>query len=504
MNLKLLTSILFLIITGIQLLFGQERMGIVNSNYAGSNGTMINPSSIVKTRFDAEITLLTIGTFIDNNYVYVQKTNLFGVLGLMKTVGGPMIYNEKNVIWDAETSTFNIKDVYDKKDKTAYMDLLLRGPSFMISKDKDSFGFHNALRLGMSLRNVPYDFAKFGFEGVGYTPQWDTWREVPDLRFNLMSWSELGFSYGRVLYEDRDYRLNAGLTFKFLYGYLSGFVLSEGLYYYITTDTVKPNTFKWVDTSTASYGYTDPFSFQRGNLKKGKGKGLDLGITYSKITGPDNYKWKIGISLLDFGKIKFVTNAKELRIDYGSAFFHRGDSLNWNTVADLDTFVSRKFYQDYYYTEEDNKYRMKLPLAASLQFDYQLTDRIYINSTVIQRLHSKKPLYRLTPGVDRSNIFTITPRFESKQFELHFPFVLYEYREPRLGVATRIAFLVIGTDKLSSLFLKRDFSGYDFYMSIKFLINKNKKTGGKANKPGKGPTGSQQLFRKLGIGCYDF
>jgi hypothetical protein len=49
----------------------QEMLGIVNSNYAGSVGSIINPSSIVNSKLFMDINLVTADIFAQNNYLYI-------------------------------------------------------------------------------------------------------------------------------------------------------------------------------------------------------------------------------------------------------------------------------------------------------------------------------------------------------------------------------------------------------------------------------------------------
>ena len=58
-------------------------------------------------------------------------------------------------------------DYYNKKDKNAYANQRILGPSFALTVGRSSFGIVTGTRMVMSTRNVPYDIAKFIFEKLG-------------------------------------------------------------------------------------------------------------------------------------------------------------------------------------------------------------------------------------------------------------------------------------------------------------------------------------------------
>ena len=51
----------------------QEMLGIVNSNYAGSNGAMINPSSIVNSKLFMDINLISGNVFVQSNFLHMDS-----------------------------------------------------------------------------------------------------------------------------------------------------------------------------------------------------------------------------------------------------------------------------------------------------------------------------------------------------------------------------------------------------------------------------------------------
>ena len=65
-------TLLIVILFSVYTSHAQEMWGIAVSNYAGSNGSMINPSSIVNSKLYMDINILAADVFVDNNYVYIH------------------------------------------------------------------------------------------------------------------------------------------------------------------------------------------------------------------------------------------------------------------------------------------------------------------------------------------------------------------------------------------------------------------------------------------------
>jgi hypothetical protein len=113
----------------------------------------------------------------------------------------------------------------------------------------------------------------------------------------------------------------------------------------------------------------------------------------------------------------------------------------------------------------------------SVQFDYRLTNKFYINSILVH------PLVTSEASVVRPSQISLTPRFETDYFEVAMPVILYNYRYPRIGLSARFHKVVIGTDKLGAFFGVKDFTGMDFYVMVKLQFfkgncrNFNKKFG---------------------------
>ena len=123
---------------------------------------------------------------------------------------------------------------------------------------------------------------------------------------------------------------------------------------------------------------------------------------------------------------------------------------------------NNQFYSNPAAGKTADNYSLILPGAASLQFDYSVTPTFYVNLSVIQRL----PLGDY--AVKRANQISITPRYETRRFEIAVPYSLYDYYRNRIGLAIRYGVLVLGTDMIGPYTGLSNAYGFDFFVGIKY------------------------------------
>ena len=139
--------------------------------------------------------------------------------------------------------------------------------------------------------------------------------------------------------------------------------------------------------------------------------------------------------------------------------------------------LSYEFSGDSLQLLRNSAFSIALPTALSLQIDNRITSKFYANLAIVQ------PLVLNDATIVRPSQLAITPRFETDYFELAMPFIIYNYKYPRLGLSARFHKIVVGTDKLGGFFGMKDFTGLDFYVMVKLQFfrgncrNFNKKFG---------------------------
>jgi hypothetical protein len=471
--------VLFFLTSGIKSLYSQEMLGIVNSSYSGITGTLINPAVTVTSPFYIDINLVSADVFIENNNIYMAKEEYRFSRFFSKNPQFPTHGEDNNLI---------VYDYYNRKDKKGYANLRVMGPSFAITVGRHAFGLVTGARAVMSAKNIPYEIAKFGFQRLEYPPQYDiNYVDNRNMYNAEMAWAEIGFNYSYVIKQQGLNYLAAGATVKLLRGYAGGYFNSENIdYVVLDRDTLIVHNFN------AEAGYSLPVNYETNELLhsplfKGKGIGLDLGVIYQKKkrSGSNEivsklcaqtyipYKYKIGISLLDIGRVKFKENSEKLIFDDASTYWPGITWLEYTNMRDLTDTISQMFYGNPTQLVQQTDIKIALPTAISVQVDYNYKNNWYINGTMVYPIQFSKS------GLIRPVIIGITPRYETRNFEASLPLTLYDWTRPRFGLSARYRGFFIGTEKISGFFHFTDFTGLDFYAGLKLSLQK----GDCRNKP---------------------
>jgi hypothetical protein len=452
----------------------QEMFGLVSGNFAGVSGVMTNPSSMVNSKLYLDINFLTMDVFVHNNYLYVPSGN----------------HNSWEIFrhqptWPAAANGKYVLDYYtDKYKKNAYVNFRLNGPSAMLVYGDHAFAIHDAIRSVTSVRGIELPTAKFGYEGLYYTPQQNINYNTSNFRLAELTWGEVGFSYAYQYKIKNKDSWTAGISIRRLWGFDGSYLQGNTLNYLVANDsTVVVNK---IDGQYGLIGRSndDLTGIGTSGLAKGKGWGFDIGITYTKLKdyakpsfGRINrpcksiyrdYVYRIGVSLMDLGSIKY---------DIGSNFSlvsTTQDSVLMDpfyAIGDIEAFnstLSNGIYHNPSRSFTGTGYKIGLPSAFCVQYDYHWKENWYLNATLIKDFN----LYRY--HVDRPTILAFIPRWEKRWFEVNVPFSLYDYRHPRMGLSLRLMNFTIGTEKLGMLFNFNDVTGADIYFSLKINFLKGK------------------------------
>lgn len=451
----------------------QERIGICNSPFAGISGLMINPAAMVNSPYKWDLNLITAHTYFDNNYVYLYQTNL---PDFVSDGGKTHIYANN----DYEYSAGHISKymLYNKEKnswrKNIYFNALAQGPSFMLSLEKWSFALGTSVRAGVSFTGMHKTGATLLYEGLSYNPLQNIDITIPRFRLNYLTWHEIAFSAGREIVKKNDILIKAGISYKYIRGLNSAYFLNEGSTLYVPNDSDL-----FFNNVNAKYGYTiNEDNFLQSN---GKGHAFDFGVIFekkelrNKYQCPNfcnrklelQYSWRLGISLLDIGYINFNKNAQKYQLENKSDEWYNFAAISITSIPGLDTTISEHFQGTSVPVPTENKYMMLLPMALSVQYDYNLGYNCFLNATWVQRI----PHFG-APGLDRVNFISLTPRFDSRRFSISLPVVFYQYLWPRIGLAVRLNnLLFVGTDKLGAIIGHR-LSGLDIYAGLKINMLK--------------------------------
>ncbi|MEZ4798410.1 MAG: DUF5723 family protein [Flavobacteriales bacterium] len=443
-------------------LFGQDNLGIAGSSRAPINTVYNNPSSIVDSRAFLDIQLVGASVFARNNFVYLP--------------GGSL---NRAALEQLKEPGYNL----GRNSYRAYSQVKVGGPSFYFPIKQHAFAVTSAVRTVVDARGINEPLGNYLVNGFQYRPQMGVQQQVKDLRTHALSWAEVGVTYGTIISKRGDMITQGAVSLKRLWG-----IAGVGLRIDDWTYTVIDSTQMQTTSFAGEYGFNDPMR-DGFNWNNGKGFAFDLGITfkqrfkssegyvpYDPCTDGD-YRYRLGFSLLDIGRIKFTPPTYR-------NIFDENEQSQWdnfagtqvNDLSDIDSLLTEGLG-----AAQSNadflKFTMMLPGAFSAQYDYNFGHGIYVYSVLTAGIPWKGRL-----GVQRASYLGVAPRFESKRFEVSVPITLYEFRQPMAGLALRLNSIVIGSDDLLAIVSKKDVYGADFYFSLKITTFRHWKCRSKKQK----------------------
>ncbi len=453
-QLLLIVAILFLIDVVAK---SQSQLGIRNDNFSGINMTLLNPAGHMTSPMNWDLNLIEGYSFVQNNYAYFVNSNVLG----LATNDKSFVYGPDNRLRDKPLEG-NILEYYeDERDRYGVFHGGVMGPSFFIRLTPNhSVGLITRTRMSSSITGIPNELSFYQFNELLESDRFT----LDASNAGVLSWGEIGVNY---LYqkETSTGQLGLGITLKYLSGFDGAYVYNETP---ITLSNLPGDSLR-SEPGAVQFAYTNTSVEDSDALKfKNNGSGISADIGLSFAGGQQNngqYKWKLGVSLLDIGKVSFPDNATFHRIaidtfaEFGGQEYRTFDGIE-ETEEALEYF-SFQILGDSTASVAGNSFSMWLPTAASIQFDFAVTQKIFVNATIVQGV----PLAR--NGVRRTNLLGLTPRYESRWLSIAVPVSYYNFDQFRLGLSGRLGPLFLGTDNLNSFVSKSDLSGTDFYIGLK-------------------------------------
>jgi hypothetical protein len=461
-------------------LSAQQNLGIRNSNYAGVQGALLNPSSIADSKLHWDVNVVSGGEVFANSFLFAPKSSL-PFFGVGKIIKGSI---QENLF----LTHFNMTDTSKMYQLSFSTEIL--GPSFFIKiANKHVVGFTMEERSYANIRNISGNVSQNAFAYLLERDLWNTPFHDSTARVNTMSWLSYGLHYAAVIYNDGRSEWKGGISLNYLQGIGAGYVNNTRLNY-----TISDTSNIQFTNSSVDYGRTDVDTYRKinyNNLNHGHGFGADLGLTYVRLRSPAenehtayyneqagqddvDYIYRIGISLIDLGYVNFNRRTAAYHLQTDSANFSNWHQSKFSGNNQFDQALSAVFYHgDSLKSFESSHFNMSLPTAISIQADWNLSKHFFANLTIVKGLgHGNHP------GVVRPDVYSITPRYETLWGEVSLPFSLLYYGlwKPRLGVAFRVGYFFIGGDAPGSLLKLNDLNDVDFYAGIHFFVAEKKKT----------------------------
>lgn len=419
--------LLFFLLFLSTLSYAQYFEGYATSNYAGVNGILYNPASMVDSRVRLDI-----------NFTSFSLTGINNFIGFDTRWWNPR-----------DTTLFEIADYAgDGGLKNGILTGALLGPSFMYTfNENHSIAFTTRFKSLYNFNNFSNDIAGVYF-GQSNAPS----GSERDFSINHATWIEYGLAYGSKIYQYKHHWVSWGGQLKLLKGVHYARMAAESLSWSVDTDGT-------VNLRADEYNYqlaANNSARIQNAIFSGRnfGVGLDFGINYEWRPKSESYvrdingkkvsahemskhEIRIGWAVNDIGLINYELAAEgknqNINVDIDP---NNIDVSNWSAVTELHEAALDSQWLP-------SSYTFWLPATTSFQADFHLFKGFYAN---IHTFHSLSNAYRLR----YINRVTLVPRWDWKWIGIYLPQTLDETGQLRSGINAMLGPFLLGTNDLST------------------------------------------------------
>ncbi len=350
-----------------------------------------------------------------------------------------------------------------------------------------SFKVNESVAIGgyMRLRSI-FRGGNLSPEGFSFIGKRDPETTIKSAKFTgagytTHTFSEIGFSYGRLLGNDFYHVFRGGFNIKYLMGMSAGTIYSDNAVIHAGSapgviDSLKgdvhvaftPGIKKFVNGDVM--GQTAAW-FQ----KNGRGGlGVDLGFQYEyhpdgnpNIRTP--YKLSLAVSITDIGSIRYpadtgsATYKMQLEDISGSRLVAAAETPYWQYFGRQteDSMVLKE--------REITSFSVGLPTAFRVNLDWNMGGNLYLQTHLMFNLRGNGDgLYN--PGY--VSMLNFTPRYQHSVFSVALPFTFIGYQMLTVGAAIHLGPFYMGSSSLISTIMAKQINSLDGYAGIVIPLQK--------------------------------
>ena len=420
-----------------QTALAQTYPGYRTGNYTGVNGVFFNPANIADNRFKWNV-------------------NLFAVNGFVGTDQGGLKFSDITHSFSGDSLRSKLLKGHAQVNSLDYVDIL--GPSFMISLSPNtSIALTTRSRVFANVRNVNGDLANALINPTNSEITTPVALNGGNAVTHATGWTEIGGSVAQVFTPKGSHSFfKGGITLKYIAGTADSYLNTNGLTGSLqniagVSNLVGPGTGNIAINATAAnfsdYKLEDMFKFH------GQGAGGDIGfvyefrpnLDYSKYTNDrwaNKYKFRIAVSLLDVGSIKFDRSTNQAA--------NYAVNIPAGQNYDLSGFQGKAVNQyigvlnsSPYFTPgapQSSSYTVNLPTTFHANVDYLFSENWGANLSGQFNLNKQKEF-----NLYYYNSFSLTPRWENSLISVELPLNYNQLTQFNAGLAFRIGPFFIGS-----------------------------------------------------------
>lgn len=295
-------------------------------------------------------------------------------------------------------------------------------------------------------------------------------------RLNGTSWGEIAFSSATTLYEDDQHKFNLGASLKLLF---PGSYANFGADSFTGTIT---NEFGEISLTDAQANLNLAYSGNLGDdfsqfgdyasslFGKPNGVAADIGINYQwKDAEEKKYKLNVGAAVRNIGGMTFKSSNNS---DTNYVLSVQGtDTLNLNqfqnakSLREVETILLASGFLNKTVNEKKS-FKVKLPTYFTAYADVKIVPTFYV--TAFTQLKMRKD--DENGQIAGQNIFSLTPRYTTQNYEVYLPLSSSEFSGFATGVGFRAYGFFIGSGSIITALIS-DAKQADAYIGYSFQLD---------------------------------
>jgi len=397
--------LLALALLATMMLAAQDFVGVITDNHAGVPMMNVQPASIVSSPWKWDVHPLgaefsAFNTNVIESFRAVASGNPF-----------PFIKNSEDFLINADLMLPSF--LWRINDRMAVgLETKLRGVVYTRASDSELLellveSFDDAELVGLTLSN-----------------------EIVSGRGHM--WWEIGGVFAYKLLDQAEHSLSAGVTLRYLGGLAAGVIDASNLSF-----TYEENQRLTQLSGTVQFLYNQNLNTLSGGgeenfrLFSDPGFGASLGAEYSWSPKADGYSLKLGVALLDLGRIVIEPTPESTQYVADTIQVDLDEVFEAETLEEVSEQLGQIFREG---RIEDPNFSLNMPTKLALQADYRIASSIYyVNFSAYLALRNN--LDDVRNAAFFSSYF-LTPRVEKPTWSIQLPLV---YSKP-LGFNAGIGF----------------------------------------------------------------
>ncbi|MEI9945507.1 MAG: DUF5723 family protein [Chitinophagaceae bacterium] len=423
-----------------------------------------NPANVADSRYRWDVNLVSLNGGIGNNNASFK----------LKNIDDAFSGDVDSLLFGTSAKNTNALALVD-----------VFGPSVMFNtSSKLSFAITTRVRAQANANNIDGKFIQSIDASLNQSTPFSLSSNAKQ-KLALNGWTDLGATVGAVLFDKGKHFLKGGVTLKYVAGAANSFANINNFQGTVNKD-LAGDYYLTNSSGVIALGYSgyDFDDFEASDVFKfnGHGYGADIGLVYEyrpdeNKTGKyeNKYKFKVGVSLLDAGRIKYKPRTNE----YGSYTVSISGAETWYT-KDLDGKSLReiKTYLDSkpaLFTNNGlslSSYNVKLPTTLQGNVDWNIHKDFFVDLGGQFNLTKKSSTYNSF----YYNSVTLTPRYEGRTFGVYIPLNYNPLTDFNAGVSLRAGPFFVGSGSVLTALVDKSKQA-DIHFGIRFgsLQKKEKK-----------------------------